>query len=130
MPKTYCYDYNIIMDIIVIIVYMVFNRKKNIMTASAIYCRVSTSEQQKFGVLLEAQAARCQQYASMSGLNVVEVAIEAESGKDTNRPLLQGIIHKINKKQILHVITLKLDRLSRQTEDALRLAKAFAKRGC
>jgi DNA invertase Pin-like site-specific DNA recombinase len=63
------------------------------------------------------------------GYNVVYTGIEAESAKDCNRPELQKIMELVSKKQISHVLTVKLCRLSRETEDAIRLGKMFAKKG-
>ena len=100
------------------------------METAAIYARVSTDEQFKHGISIDAQVARCRQYTDMLGLASVEIACEGQSAKNTDRPLLQDIIRKIAKKQIHHLIVVKLDRLSRETEDAIRLAKSFARKGC
>lgn len=91
---------------------------------------MSTSQQEKFGYSLEAQVHRFKQYASMLNLSVTDIAVEAESAKDTRRPQLQMILNKVHKKQIDHFVTLKLCRLSRETVDAITLAKTFAKKGC
>jgi site-specific DNA recombinase len=99
------------------------------MENAAIYARVSTDKQEKFGVSLEAQVARCEQYAKNLGLEVICVGVEAQSGKDTDRPELQTILDMVAKKRINHVLTVKLDRLSRDTEDACKMGKSFAKKG-
>lgn len=100
------------------------------MNTAAIYCRVSTQEQKRNGISLEAQVARCQQYAESMGFNVVHVGIEAQSAKDTDRQELQSILGMVAKKQIQHFIAIKLDRLTRETIDALQIGKTLQKKGC
>lgn len=99
------------------------------MNAAAIYSRVSTDEQKKHGISLEAQVSRCQQYAAALSLTVVHTGIEAESAKDTDRPELQLILSMVAKKKIKHLLIIKLDRLSRDTTDALLIAKTLSKKG-
>ena len=96
---------------------------------AAIYSRVSTEEQKKHGISLEAQVARCEQYAASMNMLVVHTGIEGQSAKDTDRPELQTILAMVAKKKIRHLLLVKLDRLSRETEDALRIAKALCKKG-
>lgn len=99
------------------------------MNTAAIYCRVSTKKQEKHGISLEAQEAKCRQYAKLEGLNVIFVGIEAESAKDTNRPVFKQIETLIAKKQISHLVTVKQDRLSRDLEDSSHMVKIFIKKG-
>lgn len=96
---------------------------------AAIYSRVSTDEQRKHGISLEAQVSRCMQYAASMNLTVAHVGVEAESAKDTDRPELQAILSLVAKKKVQHVLVVKLDRLSRETEDAIRLGKMLSKKG-
>ncbi len=99
------------------------------MISAAIYARVSTLKQERYGVSQDAQVARCAQYAKDLGYDVVFTGIEAESAKDCNRPELQKILELVSKKQISQICVVKLDRLSRETDDAIRLGKLFAKKG-
>jgi site-specific DNA recombinase len=99
------------------------------MNTAAIYARVSTDEQKKHGISLDAQVAKCVDYAKMLGLEVIETAVEGLSGKNTDRPELQKVVSLVTKKRIAHILVVKLDRLSRETEDAIRMAKSFAKKG-
>lgn len=99
------------------------------MSTTAIYSRVSTDEQRKHGISLEAQVSRCQQYAAAMNLCVVYTGIEAQSAKDTERRELQIILEMVGKKKIKHLLIVKLDRLSRDTTDALLIAKALSKKG-
>lgn len=98
------------------------------MNTAAIYCRVSTKKQEKHGISLAAQEAKCRQYAKMEGLEVVFVGIEAESAKDTNRPVFRQVEQMIAKKQVQHLITVKQDRLSRDQEDSAHMVKIFVKK--
>ncbi|MFA6221442.1 MAG: recombinase family protein [Desulfomonilaceae bacterium] len=99
------------------------------MKKAAIYARVSTDEQKKHGISLDAQVARCEQYAKDNGYEVVHTGIESISGKDTeHRPILQNILEMANKRRINHLLVVKLDRLSRDTEDSLRIGKMLAKK--
>lgn len=99
------------------------------MKKAAIYCRVSTKKQEKHGISLNAQLAKCYQYAKMENLEVVKVAIESESAKNTDRDELQAIIELIAKKKIQHLVTVKLDRLSRDVQDGAGMAKMLGKKG-
>lgn len=99
------------------------------METACIYCRVSTKKQEKHGISLPAQEAKCRQYAKIAGLEVVFVGVEAESAKDTNRPVFKQIEQIIAKKQVQHLITVKQDRLSRDLEDSSHMVKLFIKKG-
>jgi site-specific DNA recombinase len=99
------------------------------MTNAAIYCRVSTDEQRKKNLSLDAQEAKCRQYAEDMGYDVVFTGIEGKSGKDTDRLELQRILSLVNKKTIQNILTVKLCRLSRDVEDSCRMGKSFAKKG-
>ena len=97
---------------------------------AAIYCRVSTEEQKKHGISLEAQESRCRQYAAIMGFDVVHFGIESISAKDEgHRPEFLEIVRLITGKRINHLLTVKLDRLNRETEDAIRLGKKCAAKG-
>ena len=97
---------------------------------AAIYCRVSTEEQAKHGISLDAQESRCRQYAASLGLDIIQTGVEGMSGKDEDhRPEFQAIMELVSKKKITHLLTVKLDRLNRETEDAIRLGKQCAKKG-
>jgi DNA invertase Pin-like site-specific DNA recombinase len=98
---------------------------------SLCYVRVSTLEQSKLGFSLDAQEQRLRAYCRASGLEVVELM--REEGVSASIPLgkrpsgaklLQGIGDGIG-----HVVCLKLDRLFRDAEDALRQTKAWDKAG-
>jgi site-specific DNA recombinase len=99
------------------------------MERAAIYARVSTEDQAQHGISLDAQVNRCVEYVSALNYELIDTAIDAGiSGKSTDRPGLQRILSLVNNKKIQHIITLKLDRLSRKTLDALSLMDLLTKK--
>lgn len=95
------------------------------------YTRVSTVEQWRFGVSLEAQEDRLRAYCRMAGLEVVELI--REEGVSASIPLGKrpagAKLLEMMSGGISHVACLKLDRLFRDAEDALRQTKAWDKAG-
>lgn len=80
------------------------------------YLRVSTSEQGKSGLGLEAQQDTIQRFAEREGITVVQWFREVESGKGhrplDQRPILADAL-KLAKKLRVPLVISKLDRLSR-----------------
>ncbi len=94
------------------------------------YIRVSTAAQANEGVSLEAQETRIRAYCELQGMELIEVIVDAgESGKSLNRPGVQLLLEKVNCKQVDAVVIHKLDRLFRNTQDALNTTQAFEKKG-
>lgn len=88
------------------------------------YVRVSTEDQAKEGISLEAQEARIRAYALCKDLELVEIIRdEGRSAKDLNRPGLQYLIDKLVMGEVDTLIAYKLDRLFRSTTDALETIK-------
>ncbi len=99
------------------------------MDRAVIYARVSTEDQAQHGISLDAQVNRCLEYVSSQNYELADTVIDAGiSGKSTDRPGLQRILSLVNKNKIQHVVTLKLDRLSRRTIDALNLVETLTKK--
>ncbi len=93
------------------------------------YIRVSTQEQATEGVSLEAQKAKIKAYATIKGLDLVDVILDAgESGKDLKRPGISLALSYCQQKQVKHFIVCKLDRLTRSTRDLLELVESTFKR--
>jgi len=88
------------------------------MTTKAIvtYIRVSTSQQGRSGLGIEAQRQALQSFAKAEGLEVVREFVEVETGKGSDaldrRPQLKAALAAA-KKHKCHVAVAKLDRLSR-----------------
>ncbi|MBN8979312.1 MAG: recombinase family protein [Rhizobiales bacterium] len=88
------------------------------MTTRAVvtYIRVSTSQQGRSGLGIEAQRQALQSFAKAEGLEVVREFVEVETGKGSDaldrRPQLKAALAAA-KKHKCHVAVAKLDRLSR-----------------
>jgi DNA invertase Pin-like site-specific DNA recombinase len=94
------------------------------------YVRVSTQEQVKGGVSLDAQVERLRAYALLAGLDLVEIIREEGVSAATpiaHRPGGQRLIQLVaGKKPVAnHVVALKLDRLFRDAADALNQTRAW-----
>ncbi len=88
------------------------------------YCRVSTDEQAREGVSLEAQQARIREFCERQGLSLADVLVDAgESAKTLDRPALQALLARVRAGDVGAVIVTKLDRLSRHTRDLLALVE-------
>lgn len=88
------------------------------------YVRVSTEEQVREGVSLDAQAARLQAYAAARDIQLLEVIRdEGLSGKDLERPGMRRLIAACQAGEVQAVVVVKLDRLSRRTRDLLYLVE-------
>ena len=92
------------------------------------YVRVSTEEQAREGISLEAQEAKIKAYVELHNLGEVEIIRdELKSGKDLNREGIQEIIRLAKEREISHLIVYKLDRLTRRTLDLLTLVEEVFK---
>jgi DNA invertase Pin-like site-specific DNA recombinase len=96
------------------------------------YCRVSTEDQAREGVSLEAQRERLAAYATAHGLDLVGVEVDAGiSGKvpPAQRPGLARALELVRNDAADGVVVLKLDRLSRSTRDVLDLVDECGRAG-
>lgn len=106
------------------------NRKSlpNSKTEAVIYLRVSTEEQVD-NFSLDTQEDICRKEAERKGLKVVKVFREEGRSAKTidGRPELLEMLHycRKNKKTLGAVIIYRLDRLSRQTSDYLKIRKSL-----
>jgi len=92
------------------------------------YIRVSTEEQAREGISLEAQKDKVKKYADLHNLNLTEIIRdEGKSGKDLNREGIQKVISLCQAKEINHLIVYKMDRLTRRTLDLLTLVEEVFK---
>jgi DNA invertase Pin-like site-specific DNA recombinase len=104
-------------------------KQPNVGKLALCYTRVSTVEQWKFGLSLEAQEERLLTYCRMAGLEVVELIREEGVSASIplgKRPAGARLLQMMNG-GIGHVVSLKVDRLFRDAEDALRQTKAWDK---
>lgn len=92
------------------------------------YIRVSTQEEAKEGISLEAQENKIRKYAGLHNLSLIEVVRDEEkSGKDLNREGIQKVIALCEKRKVDHLIVYKMDRLTGKTLDLLILIERIFK---
>jgi len=99
---------------------------------AGIYTRVSTEEQSRFGVSLDAQEARARSYCDLHGFRVVDLfRDEGVSGAKplAERPEGQRLVLAASAGEIRHVVALKLDRLFRDAIDCLDLSRRWELHG-
>jgi DNA invertase Pin-like site-specific DNA recombinase len=97
------------------------------------YVRVSSEEQSREGVSLDAQEQRIRAYAALRGLHLT--TIFREEGVSAKIPLRQRpqglkLVEALAKKKAKHVIAVKLDRLFRNAADALDQSEKWDKARC
>jgi DNA invertase Pin-like site-specific DNA recombinase len=99
---------------------------------AVLYIRVSTNEQARHGVSLEAQEARLRAYCEMRGLTVIDVirdeGVSAFKHLDT-RPGGARLLGHIASGSASHVVALKLDRIFRNAADALAMTESWDRAG-
>lgn len=99
---------------------------------AVIYCRVSTKEQVEEGNSLITQEKICIEYAAKNGYQVEKIFIEqGESAKTVDRPQLQEMLSycSMKKNSIKAIITYKIDRISRNTDDYSKIRILLKKIG-
>ncbi|HOF89554.1 MAG TPA: recombinase family protein [Armatimonadota bacterium] len=96
------------------------------------YVRVSTDEQAREGVSLDAQDERLRAYCTMTGIAVTAVIREeGVSGSIalSHRPGEKEVLRLVRTGTVQHIVALKLDRLFRDAEDALRQTREWDQAG-
>lgn len=99
------------------------------------YIRVSTDEQAVEGISLDAQRAKLEAYATLRGLTLTEVIVDA--GVSAGKPLesrpggakLVAALRRRGNDAPAAVLALKLDRLFRDTADCLETVRQWDRRG-
>jgi len=96
------------------------------------YTRVSTEEQAKGGISLDAQEERLRAYCKLTALSLVEII--REEGVSGTKPLEQRpgggrLLEILSQGAVKHVVALKLDRLFRDALDALKQTKTWDRKG-
>ena len=86
------------------------------------YARVSTDEQAREGVSLDAQRSRIRAYCEAKELELVDMLTDdGVSGKTLERPALRELVARCERGEVRNVVVVKLDRLTRRTRDLLAL---------
>ena len=88
------------------------------------YIRVSTDEQCREGLSLDAQRHKIQAYCDLNDLELVGIEEDGGlSGKSLERPGLQQALSRIRCGDASVLVVFRLDRLSRSTRDTLALTE-------
>lgn len=82
------------------------------MKKAILYYRVSTIQQGKSGLGLEAQQQAVREYVKQHDIQLVREYTEIETGKNSKRPVLQKALEECQRAKLLLLIA-KLDRLGR-----------------
>lgn len=93
------------------------------------YIRVSTKEQSKKGISLDAQRRAIKRYCTAHGLKLVKTYSDKKSGKDTNRPGFQEMMKSISACGANYIITYRHDRLFRDAGKALMMGQELGRIG-
>jgi len=101
------------------------------MPTAAIYCRVSTEDQQREGSSLSSQRDYCRRKALDLGYDVPEscIFLEVFSGADTDRPKLNELRSLIRNSAIDALVCYATDRLARNPIHIAIIAEECEKRG-
>ena len=100
---------------------------------TALYIRVSTEKQADEGYSLEAQQSRLQAFCEAQGWTVdpAHVYIDAGiSGTSTDRPAFLAMMQAAQDGKIARIVSIKLDRLARNTKDFLGTVERLQAFGC
>lgn len=102
------------------------------MNNCVLYCRVSSQQQSEEGISLDAQADKLNAYASMAGLTIMKlIREEGVSAKIpfAHRPGGKEVQRLVQTGAVQHLCAVKLDRMFRDTVDALTQCTAWDKAG-
>jgi site-specific DNA recombinase len=86
------------------------------------YVRASTRDQE---ITIQNQQQKIQSYAKAKDIDLIDMVIEQQSGKDLNRVGVTRILQAVQKHEVDAIIIYKVDRMFRNTEDALAMSRMF-----
>ncbi len=88
----------------------------------AIYSRVSTEEQAKEGLSVEAQIDKCKSFCNARGWEVFKIYKDAGySAGSLNRPALELLLRDAKEKKFNIILVYKIDRFSRKLKDLIMI---------
>lgn len=104
--------------------------KKQLTDSVGIYVRVSTEEQAKEGISLDAQIERCSAFCLARNWAVYKIYTDAgySAGK-MNRPALNDLIRDVNNQNITILLVYKIDRFSRNLKDLISILEKLKEKG-
>ena len=95
-----------------------------------IYVRVSTEEQAKEGISLDAQIERCKSFCKARDWKVFRVYTDAGYSAGTlDRPALKNLMDDINNKKLGILLVYKIDRFSRKLKDLISILEELKAKG-
>ena len=94
---------------------------------AAIYCRVSTDNQEREGTSLQTQLENCLKYCQGKGYDVSYRFSEAYSGLSLERPELDELRERVRDEMIEVIVCYSLDRLSRDPGHGVILTQELEK---
>src|SRR5215217_8460252 len=93
-------------------------------TTALAYTRVSSEEQARDGVSLDAQLTECRRYAAQHGWVLGTELQDVLSGKRDDRPAYQALLAEVRRlraeRQTVVVVVFRLDRLGRRILERVR----------
>ena len=95
-----------------------------------IYVRVSTEEQAKEGISIDAQIERCKSFCKARDWKVFRVYTDAGYSAGTlDRPALKNLIDDTNNKKLTILLVYKIDRFSRKLKDLISILEDLKAKG-
>lgn len=85
------------------------------------YVRVSTEDQAKEGISLDAQSHKIKAFADLHGLELLGIIEDIASAKTLKRQGMKKLLDIVQKNETDGIVVYKLDRLTRSTKDLLFL---------
>ncbi len=98
-------------------------------TPVAIYCRVSTEDQEREGTSLDTQRQACLKYCQEKGYLAIHQFTETASGLTLDRPKLHELRRLVRVGEIKHIVIYCLDRISRDPTHGVILTQELEKYG-
>lgn len=100
------------------------------MSKAVIYLRVSTDDQAKDGVSLDAQRDKCKAYCIAHDYEIAGIfSDEGKSGKDLHREGIQEAFSMLENKEADTLLVLQLDRMTRSLDDLGKILKHIESHG-
>ena len=95
-----------------------------------IYVRVSTEEQAKEGISIDAQIDRCRAFCKARGWKLFKIYTDAGYSAGTmDRPALKDLIADITEKKFSILLVYKIDRFSRKLKDLISILEDLKSKG-
>lgn len=95
-----------------------------------VYVRVSTEEQAKEGISLDAQIDRCRAFCKARGWKVFKIYTDAGYSAGTmDRPALKNLIDDISESKFSILLVYKIDRFSRNLKDLISILEDLKSKG-